>query len=69
MANLDRFQTAERDFMRIAERAGLPEPDEIHYREDDDELEFLWHDQKLAVVVELDEYTDRVAGPADDIPF
>ena len=69
MANLDRFQTAERDFLRVAESAGLPEPDEVHYHEDDQELEFRWHEQKLAVVVELDDYTDRVAGPVDDIPF
>ena len=69
MANIDRFETAERDFMRIAERAGLPAPDEVNYREDDGEVELIWHDQKLAVIVELDEFTDRVAGPVEDIPF
>ena len=69
MANLDRFQIVERDFVKVAARAGLPEPDEVHYREDDEEVEFIWREQKLAVVVELDEYTDRCAEPEADIPF
>ena len=54
MADLARFQAVERDFAAIAARAGLPEPDEVNYREDAEEIEFIWHDQKLAVVVELD---------------
>lgn len=69
MANLDRFQRVERDFAKVAAKAGLPEPDEVNYREDDDEVEFIWREQKLAVVVELDEYTDRCAGPGPDVPF
>lgn len=59
MANPERFQMVERDFLRVATKAGLPEPDEVNYREHDEEVEFIWHEQKLAVVVELDEHTDR----------
>jgi hypothetical protein len=58
MANIERFQLVERDFIKVAKQAGLPDPDEVRYLEDDDKVEFLWHEQKLAVVVELDEYTD-----------
>ena len=35
----------------IAVQAGLPQPDEVEYRED--EVVFLWHETKLAVIVEL----------------
>ena len=69
MANIERFQRAERDFLRVAEKAGLPEPDEINYREEADEVELIWHEQKLAVVVELDEYTDRCVEAEADVPF
>ncbi|HEX8647704.1 MAG TPA: hypothetical protein VF715_12445 [Thermoleophilaceae bacterium] len=65
--DIDRIQSARRDFMRIAEQAGLPEPDEVHYFEAEEELEFVWHEQKLAVVVELDEFS--AAAVADDVPF
>ena len=50
-----RREDAELRFRAIAAQAGLPEPDEVVYHEDGDELEFLWHEQKLAVVVELGE--------------
>lgn len=69
MASIEQFQRVKRDFMRIAQQAGLPEPDEIHYHDRegaDDEVEFIWHDQRLAVVVELDESL-REAVP--DPPF
>lgn len=70
MANLERFQMVERDFLPLAEQAGLPEPDEVNYREDEEEIEFIWHEQKLAVIVELDEFPEGTAGdPLPDIPF
>lgn len=53
MASIERIQDTRRRFLLIAEEAGLPEPDEVHYFEAEDELEFVWHEQKLAVVVEL----------------
>jgi hypothetical protein len=59
MTELTRREDAELRFRHIAEQAGLPEPDEVVYHEEDEELEFLWHEQKLAVVVELD---DAVSG-------
>ncbi|HEX8053611.1 MAG TPA: hypothetical protein VF517_11525 [Thermoleophilaceae bacterium] len=67
MANqVTRREDAELRFREIAAQAGLPEPDEVVYHEDDEELEFLWHEQKLAVVVELDENSGGAvdsAGP------
>ena len=38
----------------------------MHYFEDEDELEFIWHGQKLAVVVELE---DRVGEQLSDAPL
>ena len=70
MTNIETFQRVERDFVRVAARAGLPEPDEVHYDEEAEEMEFIWHDQKLAVVVELDEYSAScVASDDDNVPF
>ena len=34
----------------LLEEAGLPEPDEVEYRRG--EIVLLWHDRKLAVVIE-----------------
>jgi hypothetical protein len=60
-----RREDAELRFREIAAQAGLPEPDEVVYHEDDEELEFLWHEQKLAVVVELHENPgEAVDSPA-----
>jgi hypothetical protein len=43
--------TIETRFRELLTAEGLPQPDAIERRPD--ELVFLWHDQKLAVVVEL----------------
>jgi hypothetical protein len=40
-------------FRELLAAEGLAQPDEVERRPD--ELVFLWHDQKLAVVVELDD--------------
>jgi hypothetical protein len=37
---------------QLLEREQLPEPDEIEHREDS--IVLLWHEQRLAVVVDLD---------------
>ncbi len=37
---------------RLLEDNGLPAPDEVVYGED--EVTFLWHDRKVALVVEID---------------
>jgi hypothetical protein len=52
MATRDHLMTAEQDLIKIAERAGLPVPDEINYHDEDDEVELIWREQKLAVIVE-----------------
>ena len=67
MAIPERFQTVERGFRAVAAEAGLPEPDEVNYREEPDEVEFIWHEQKLCVVVELDGGPEPEDPP--DIPF
>ena len=65
-ANIERVQTARRQFTKLADQAGLPEPDEVHYFEAEDELEFHWHEQKLVVVVDLEGCS---VEPEPDIPF
>jgi hypothetical protein len=65
MTDRGRLQVAQRDLIRIAERAGLPEPDEVRYREEEGEVELLWHDRKLAVIVECGPDCEAPHGPAD----
>ena len=48
----DHLKTAERGLKHLAAEAGLPEPDEVEYRDADGEVVLLWHELKLAVVVE-----------------
>lgn len=40
-------------FRRILEEEGMEPPDEVLHETDPDELVFLWHEEKVAVVVEL----------------
>jgi hypothetical protein len=56
MAPIDRKQQAERRMLRLLEDSGLPRPDEVDYG--DQCVRFLWHDLKVAVVVELDEFAE-----------
>lgn len=63
MASIERIQDTRRRFLELAAAAGLPEPDEVHYFEAEEELEFVWYEQKLAVVVELGE------AAASEIPL
>jgi hypothetical protein len=46
---------AEQRMRELIENAGLPEPDEVRYEFDPNEVVFMWRDPKLAVVVDLDE--------------
>lgn len=64
MASIEQIQDTRRRFLAIAAEAGLPEPDEVHYFEAEDELEFIWHEQKLAVVVELDDHAGAAVPDA-----
>lgn len=42
--------------LRLLEDAGLPAPDEVQYGENC--VRLLWHDRKVALVVELDEFDE-----------
>ena len=53
-------EAAERRFREIVRAADLPEPDEVEY--DEASVVFLWHEKKLAVVIDLD------GTPADAEP-
>lgn len=44
---------AELRMREIVAQAGLPEPDEVNHHPEEEELELLWHEQKLCVVIEL----------------
>jgi hypothetical protein len=59
MATIDKKQRAERKMLRLLEDAGLPAPDEVQYGENC--VRLLWHDRKVAVVVELDDF-DEIDG-------
>jgi hypothetical protein len=52
MATRAHLEDADRRMRSIIAQAGLPEPDEVNYHEDDGELELLWYEPKLAVIVE-----------------
>jgi hypothetical protein len=52
MAITGEHEAAERAFRELLPEAGLPQPDEVEYR--DESVVFLWHETKLAVIVDLD---------------
>lgn len=49
----DQHQAAERAMRELLDGEGLPQPDEVEYREAS--VVLLWHDTKLAVVIDLEE--------------
>jgi hypothetical protein len=53
---------AEERMRELIERAGLPEPDEVSHEFEPDEVLLVWREQKLAVVIELDEPEERFEG-------
>ena len=53
MATLAQKHSAEQDFRALLEDHGLPQPDEVEYGETC--IRALWHDEKLCVVVDIDE--------------
>jgi hypothetical protein len=53
MAPIDQKQLAERRMLQLLEDSGLPLPDEVQYGEGC--VRLLWHDRKVAVVVDLDD--------------
>jgi hypothetical protein len=52
MVPTEQHAEAERAMRALLDDAGLPAPDAVEY--DDASVLFLWHDKKLAVVVDLD---------------
>jgi hypothetical protein len=66
MAPIDQKHQAERRMMSLLKDNGLPLPDEVEYG--DTCVRFLWHDRKVAVVVDLEEFdeTDSYGGYEHD---
>jgi hypothetical protein len=56
MAPIDRKRQAERRMRQLLDDAALPAPDEVQYGERC--IRLLWHDRKVAVVVELDDFEE-----------
>jgi hypothetical protein len=52
MAITSQHQEAERAMRELLEGEGLPQPDEVEYRAMS--ILLLWHEKKLAVVIDLD---------------
>jgi hypothetical protein len=48
----ERHELAERRVRGLMEDADLPAPDEVEYLADS--VRFLWHDKKVAVVIDLE---------------
>lgn len=49
----DRALDAERKMREMLAGVGLPMPDEVQYRDND--IRLLWHERKVAVVIDLEE--------------
>lgn len=59
MTPQDRKQQVERQMLQLLEDSGLMLPDVVTYREDS--VEFLWEDQKVLVIVDLDDFEETNA--------
>jgi hypothetical protein len=49
------FDQVETRVRELCRSQGLPQPDEFIEADDADEVLALWHDRKVALVIELDE--------------
>jgi hypothetical protein len=49
------FEQVERKVRELCRSQGLPQPDEFIEADDAEEVLALWHDRKVALVIELDE--------------
>jgi hypothetical protein len=56
VAPIDQKQRIERRMWSLLREYGLPLPDEVQYGERC--VRFLWHDRKVAVVVDLDDFEE-----------
>ena len=61
MVDIEKLEDAQRRFVQLAAEAGLPDPDEVNYHEEDAEIEFVWREQKLVVVVDCGPGSDAAA--------
>lgn len=64
MAPIDEKQRIERRMLRLVREYGLPAPDEVQHGERC--VRFLWHDRKVAVVVDLDDFEEIEADGGYD---
>jgi hypothetical protein len=48
-------EDAEQRMRELIQGAGLPDPDEVRYEFDPNEVVLTWHDPKLAVVIDLED--------------
>ena len=60
MAPIDRKQKAEYRMRALLDGAGLPEPDEVEYGKAC--IRLLWHDRKVAVVVDVSDFDEGDDG-------
>ena len=58
MASMDRREQCERRMMALLEDSGLPLPDEVDLFYEENSVLFMWSDQKVAVIVELDDFDE-----------
>jgi hypothetical protein len=61
MTNFEQHRAAERAMRELLPGAGLPPPDEVEYEETS--VVMLWHETKLAVVIDLDDPPPAAAAP------
>jgi hypothetical protein len=52
MPSIARLQLAEHEMRRLLTQQGLPLPDDVEYREDEQELVLFWNESRLAVIIE-----------------
>ena len=56
MAPIDQTRRVEQRMWSLLREYGLPQPDEVQLGERC--VRFLWHDRKVAVVVDLDDFDE-----------
>jgi len=60
-------EEAEERFRALLRENEMPEPDAVEHDPAAEELIFLWHEQKLAVVIELSEDGPREAMSREQV--
>jgi hypothetical protein len=65
MPTIAQKHAAEQDFRCLLDDHGLPQPDSVVY--DEASLRFLWHAEKLCVVVDIDENGTEWVSSVDSL--